>query len=67
MDLSICGSERGYQSTEGVDLVTLFSHFAGSPLGSAGCRVLPAPHPVLSSPEAMYSMGIPWDGCSSKN
>lgn len=31
------------------------------------CLLLPAPHPMLSSSEAMYSMGIPWDGCSSKN
>lgn len=31
------------------------------------CFLLPAAHSMLSSSEAMYSMGMPWDGCSSRN
>lgn len=52
----------------------LFPNFVANPLGSAEmsqclllCVLLPAPHPMLSSSEAMYSMDIPWDGCSSPN
>lgn len=29
--------------------------------------LLPVPQPVLSSSEPMYSTGIPWGGCPSKN